>query len=393
VERCPSFDALAEFCIVNPSRIPKQLLKAKDADAQHLIRFIESKLASLTIERHRENFVTSWVKEAREQEAASLEAVKISLIKEYSRWLASPDHLPIDICLGICDKGVAQEIKVVSYNVMEHVRDGVSIFLQSLPFISGTKAQPKLVAAITSPIVLAQHAEDISSLIDQMLVVKQYTAVCLQEVDPSLLKILERHATSRGLHLHVSASAQELKREPDACLAITCIISRLYAKPLPDVVLISATKGGQQRFRRFTAVKLSECVDLLSLHVRHQSIDTGIFEQAENEQHIQNAREAIIDAHIETLDNRGIVVAVGDFNGPVPCTSTEPSGTMKNAAGDVGVRWLGPKGGHSTHYRKPSPVDGMMLFSKHITNVDRMECSLLENRERNINTNTMPWGL
>ena len=183
----------------------------------------------------------------------------------------------------------------------------------------------------------------------------------------AVLEHLELHGAMQcpRWHIHACGSLSVKERYAGACKSVTVIVTTTQIRPLPDVAMHYTTKGGEPRSRRFASVELEEGLALVAVHVRHQSGHTVSDDgQASNAQHIQDAQRSIVAAHQGLLAAGGAVLAVGDFNGPlfrggndqVACSVAVPS--------------------EPTHYGKPKPVDGAMLFQAASTPRGTVACSL-----------------
>ena len=182
------------------------------------------------------------------------EARRVAAINENVRWLAHSDHRPIRVtaataaATGAASAATAAAtagavaLRVSSWNVQEHVRDGLSIYVALLPGVAGARgsgAGPRLVAAMMTPAVLARQRDDVLAFISAELR-SGSDAVCLQEVTVALLAELRAAAAPRLWAVHCCGAEAAAAALPEgACAALTVVVTALArrARPAPDVTV------------------------------------------------------------------------------------------------------------------------------------------------------------
>jgi len=154
----------------------------------------------------------------------------------------------------------AVALRVSSWNVQEHVRDGLSIYVALLPGVAargGSGAGPRLVAAMMTPTVLARQRDDVLAFISAELR-SGSDAVCLQEVTVALLAELRAAAAPRRWAVHCCGAEAAAAALPEgACAALTVVVTAAArgARPAPDVTVEVQQKTKVNR-RAFAAVQL-----------------------------------------------------------------------------------------------------------------------------------------
>jgi len=196
VTGCASFAGFALLCEATKPSIPPKLLEEGTASARSLIGFIQGKANKLSPEQHRASFLESKVKLGAEagplQASAKRRAAfeKDAAIVHHSPSLAASDHLAIQCVAGLPDGSPHgyRSVAVVSQNVMERVKDGISVYLGSQPIRGGLgkKGQTFLMDAMRHPTVLALHAENVARLCEASFA-RGCRAVCLQVCAHALL--------------------------------------------------------------------------------------------------------------------------------------------------------------------------------------------------------------
>ena len=135
------------------------------------------------------------------------------LIVEFADVLSLSDHQPIrcEVRLRSCGEGDI-EIYISSWNVQEFVRDGLSLYIATMPSIrrpdkaKGSVGKPSklLMEAMLSDIVRERHTRRVVDFIQRQLDDPRVAVVCLQEVS---LKVLEAIRCAPGGLFSVQLSA------------------------------------------------------------------------------------------------------------------------------------------------------------------------------------------
>lgn len=341
---CETIDALRDIALYETfaSRVsvPPRLLQS--GDLSNLIRFISS---ASKAEESRMLRATQAAVDASDRmlELRAAASAEVTALVDSSRMvLAASDHLPIYVTLrGRCRGGCHWGFHVTSHNVQELVEDGINVYVSALPFISGfsgaKELRKRLVDAMLSDAVVEAQQQAVARLLEEQLNDQTSAgsraalsdAVCLQEVGVPLLAFLREYCAQRGLHMHASAGTEPVgagdvsARTSRSCAAITCIVSPRAFQPLDDVAVNYSTKS-RTRTRRFAAVAFEggtareaqqPPLALVSVHVLHSFENCGR-DQPSNAEYIAESVRALGQLASETLVRGGVVLAVGDFNGP-----------------------------------------------------------------------------
>ena len=227
------------------------------------------------------------------------------------------------------DDLASRSIRVASHNVQEMVDDGVSTYICSMECVRGSRgsgATAQLTSAMLSKPARARHTQRVVDMLRSQLgvggagesVQSPIDAVCLQEVDRELLKVIQGEAKSAGWSVHANATAQEPDPGTGRCSSITAIVSsEPPMRVLPDVVVdVKDTATKRVNERRHAAVVLAGGVALVSVHVRHCKAKHR--EQPSNSENIAQTERAVVASC--GAEGCCCVAAVGDWNGSVSGT-------------------------------------------------------------------------
>ena len=348
---CPAFAAFEETV----GGIPAKLLKAgQDADAAQLLAFAEGQVkrysratAAQRAEGRARKAAEREVAASSSAEAAEAAAEAAALAAAHAEWLALSDHRAIAVRVSGLPGGAS--LRVSSHNVMERVADGVQTYAGSMPCVKGSRGKgysTLLSDAMLSAPAVARHEQRVLGWVDAQLGAAD--AVCLQEVDRSLLRAL---CSDGRWHVHACATADEPPPAGSSgrCCAITAICTLDPPRCLlPDVVVTTSKK-----VRRHAAAVLDCGVTLVSVHVRHTERQSGGRGQPSNAENIAQTVDAIAAAFADALRSGEAVLACGDFNGPAAGSITE--------AGSVAAR--GAVAPTPTQFDKELAVDGAVVLT------------------------------
>ncbi len=344
---------------------------------------------------------------------------KTALIDKNIALLSRSDHVPIRVSASLGKKSGSgdglRRVQVSSFNVQEFVVHGLSTYIASFPAIRNTRGTGKskiLLDAMLSRAVIERHVVDCVKFVERELTGgsgagagageaetcyrhKPSAAVCLQETDPRLVHALRERAAQADpplFYVHACDAYSEggvVEHGGIKCSSITCIVAtEPFHRILPDIVVVvgSEDKNKKSYTRRFAAAVLKGGhTTVVSVHVRHdkggktkknaggeeqQRIDQqrrrkkrkyhySGGSQSFNEAHIRQAEDAVLTSCREWLlgDDRGVVIAVGDYNGPMRA----PYAVSEEDVGD-GILRCRVAPAQSTQYGNPLPVDGGVLL-------------------------------
>ena len=378
-------------------RVPDGVTKRRDVST--LRKFVESRCRSTAIEgiqAHESGkartAAAKWASEQSERVAAAraeAEYIRQSATQTHCSALAQSDHRPIRVTARLPSSIAASpaalswahrlEVRVVSLNVQEHCRDGLSTYVSALPHVralsKGSGAVGRLVEAMCTPAVIARQTSDLLAFMSEELTERCALAVCLQEVSAELLAAVRAAASaaSPSWYVHASAGASAAPVAAGSCVATTCIASMRPFVAEADVIV----HGDKGRPRAFAAVTFeataiegvvappTPTLTLVAVHVRHDAEatprkakgDASI--QPSNAGHIHRAEEAITSGLRTRLAAGGCVLATGDFNGP-PSTA-EPHDAAVPPSMLLRVHRAWPE--EPTQYGTPLAVDGAVLWT------------------------------
>ena len=375
------FEDFASQVVVPPTLLTERKRAQLAKFVLHAHRGVQSRLLAEACARAD---VSDAVIRAQEEAVAARSA----LIWQHKRTLARSDHEPIRATL----RGLNWQLRVCSHNVQELVRDGVSTYVSSMPFVGvkaergadGVNGAGKLLmsAILDYECVRQQQLQAVLHLLANELGetrgteggsgtesgrnggsvydghTSQADAVLLQEVSTGLLAEICAVASSRGWHVHHSLVPPEsaVTSKPGSCCALTCVVTRSASSRSltiePDIVVdVPRLRSSGFRTRRFATVTLGSMpvtaadgaadnesagspslvppVTLVSVHVLHSpdSIMSGADRQPTNAEHIWQAVVEIAATLAHRIAAGGIILAVGDFNGPLcfcPAESAAP---------------------------------------------------------------------
>jgi hypothetical protein len=214
---------------------------------------------------------------------------RTQISKDFAPFLSLSDHLWVSSRL---DRGSGASVEVLSWNIQELVKDGLSTYFTSFACIKKGSFN-ELMKLISANVVKAQE-ERVARLILAHLKgrtecdgsadtaaaspTKTLKLVCLQEVTHHMKAALLQMSGRYGLHAHFSATSaaeSDLK-----CCATTCIIVREKdietecIEWTEDVVASFENDGKARRERRFASCKVMGSAEatplcVCSMHVLH----------------------------------------------------------------------------------------------------------------------------
>lgn len=315
-----------EFLDLNalvPKGIPRSMLSA-GSDLVKLKAYVEAKRRRHSLEEVRDRALRH-VRADYEGKLHLIERVVEAEGAAEHEWLEHvngalsaltfSDHLPI--LVRYSHRDLPQELRIVSWNVLERQPDGVNPVLDWLPFVQKkSQAAEMMKKAVLHEAAVVAHANMIVNFVLPILTRnsendEQVHAVCLEEVGQPVLEALRSKIETTDLVIAVSRVGSGVsQRMGVGCEARTVIIARGVAEPIPDTESPEVVIGDKSR--SFAAMRLStpfEDVMIVAVHAFHGKKDAII-----------KAAGVVKDFHERTKEAYGrnpILIAAGDWNGDV----------------------------------------------------------------------------
>lgn len=297
--------------------------------------------------------------------------------------------------------GYTRDFCVVSHNVQELVEDGVSMYASCLASYQLKMVAPAgcaawsarelistLVGAMLSPAVREAQREVLVEFLETH--VPKCDAVCLQELSNELVGSLEAVCAAHAPRWHFHASKRpSSQRRSSGCDARTAIISMRRFTAEEDCVATfqSSSATLAARSRRYATVTfmpddaLATAVTLVSTHVLHSSCKSSPSSATHgNVANIRVSEEQVLAQLRPRLAAAGLVLLVGDFNGPLANAPYLNIGGPSEVRDEAGVRiWqqCPAEATQLTWHGAAAPAsDGVVVMSTSAATVTGLTCCL-----------------